>query len=602
MNLLDSPRTRITICGFVLLIIFFIMGVKAFREQIKLGAEHENAVQRQSIRRIRLPAKRGKILTADLQVLAESTVSYDVNFYFEEMRQPGRPGKTLTYAKQIYAELTELLGRNSEVSAEDIERHIFNRAGLPLTVFSNLSDREIAIVFQFAENHIGIEVIPNALRFYPHFDLAAHIIGYAQRQDPSKAGDRKEFFYYQSDLVGKTGLEMYCDEFEELRGLRGEPGQEVVRVDNFGFIREVMDENEGLENGNNVILTIDSRAQTIVENLLRGSVGAMVVLNADSGEVLAMTSQPSYNLNLFSPFIGSIRYNSLVSDPDKPLFNRALYGSYMPGSIIKPLACLAFLENGVDPYEELFCDGSSKILGTTIRCASYRSGGHGNVNLFTALEKSCNDYLIEHAVAIGLEEIAKQYQAAGVGRPTNFELGGVSGLLPNEQTLKDRQKRNWTSVDTAFASIGQGIIELSPLQAAIYAGALANGGNVMTPYLVKKVVDDEGKTLREFTPKVKNRLAASTKNIELVKEGMFEVINATRGTGRKAKNSAITLYGKTGTAEVGRRPNLKNNSFFICFGEHNGITYSVFVLQENGAGGGSDCAPLVAEFFEQYLN
>ncbi len=604
MSRLENPRWRIGILAGVLILVYLIMGIKAFREQIRLGDEHENAVKRQSIRRIRIPAKRGKIFTSDLKILAESVVSYDVNFYFEEMRQPGRPSKTVTHALAVYKLLCEKIGREPEVGQDALEYHIFNRPGLPLTVFSNLTDREMTQVYKLAAEYPGIEVVANSLRYYPNFDLAAHLVGYAQKQDPALAEDRKDFFYYQSDLVGKIGLEKYCDSFTDLtlRGLRGDAGREVVRVDNFGFIREVLDKTEDTSNGNNVVLTIDSRAQAIAENLLRGNVGAMVVLNADTGEVLAMTSQPSYNLNLFSPWIGRVRYTALAQDEQKPLFNRALYGSYMPGSILKVLACLAFLENGVNPNEEMVCDGETIVSGVKIRCASYRSGGHGRVNLYTALEKSCNDYLIEHAVAVGLDELVKQYAAAGIGESTGFELGGADGLLPSKAGLKQRERRNWSNADTGFVSIGQGMVEITPLQAAVYTAAIANGGNIMRPFIVKKIVDDKGVELYKTMPAVRRRLAASPAHIAMVKEGMFQVVNAPHGTGRRAYSDIITLYGKTGTAEFGRKPNLRNNSFFICFGEYNNVRYSMFILQENGAGGGRDCAPLATEFFKQYLN
>ena len=337
---IDDKRWRIVIILGVIMMIFLLMLIKAFQEQISLSDEHQQAVSRQSLRRIRIPANRGKIFSADLQVMAENIVSYDVNFYLAEMRQPGGPGRTVKYAYELYKELAEKLNRQAVLREEDISHHVNWKPGLPLTVFTNLSDREIAKVFKLAAEHPGIEVTPNSIRYYPLFDSAAQIIGYAQKQRQELALDRKDFFaqYYQSDLVGIEGLEKYCDSFPNVRGLRGEPGFQVIKVDNYGFVREIVDRSKNTEDGNNVVLTIDSHAQRIAENLMHNLVGSMIVMDAETGEIIAITSQPSYNLNLFSPFITAPRYRALLNDPDKPLFNRALYGSYMPGSIIKPLS------------------------------------------------------------------------------------------------------------------------------------------------------------------------------------------------------------------------------------------------------------------------
>ena len=239
--------------------------------------------------------------------------------------------------------------------------------------------------------------------------------------------------------------------------------------------------------------------------------------------------------------------------------------------------------------------------GVHIRCTAWKSGGHGPIDLFTALERSCNDYIIEESVQAGLDELLKVYDSAGIGRPTGFELGGAAGRLPSREAMKLREKRNWSRADTGFVAIGQGTVEFSPLQGALIAGAIANGGKLMRPFVVRKVIDESGTILRETTPEIRGFLAASQEHIDMVKQGMFQVVNSPRGTGKLAHNSAITLYGKTGTAEFGRKPRLRNNSLFMCFGTANDRTYAMFIVMENGAGGGRDCAPLAAAFFEQYL-
>ena len=597
-NLYDR-RLRIIIIGAAFALVFILMGVKAFSEQIKLADEHTKAVDRQSIRRIRIPATRGKIFSSDMAVLAENTVSYDLNFYLEDMRKRG-PTATARHAYAVYQELAAALDHPPELTEEYIRNHIVYRPGLPMTAFTNLTDREIARVFELQHRYPGLEVTPNAIRYYPHAELAAQLIGYAKREDPAMALDRKDYFYYQSDLVGKSGLELFCNEFPSVRGLRGEPGFQLVKVDNFGFIREVLEDTRAMVNGNNVVLTLDAKAQSIAEELMRYKVGSMVVLNADTGEVIAMTSQPGYDLNWFYPSISHARYDQLNQDPRKPFLNRSTRESYMPGSIIKVLAALAFLEHGLDSEESMYCDGKSVVAGVTVRCNAYGYGGHREVNMFTAIERSCNDYFVEHAVALGLDDIVKMYAAAGIGSEPGFELGGTKGILPSRDLLKRLERREWSSHDTAMISIGQGMVQLTPLQAARYVAAIANGGILMKPFIVKKVVDDTGRVLLEFAPEVGGFLPVKSSTLEIVRQGMFQVVHAPRGTAARAKSDQLTFYAKTGTAQVGVRPNLRNNSTLIMFTYHADRSYALAMVIENDPGGGG-CAPLAKAFFERYL-
>ena len=598
---MHDRRLRIIIIGAFFGLVFLLMGVKAFSEQVKLVDEHTKAVVRQSIRRIRIPANRGRIFSADMAVLAENRVSYDLNFYLEDMRRRG-PAATAKHAYEIYQTLAATLDRPPVLKEEHIRHHVIYRPGLPMTAFTDLGDREIAKVFELQQIHSGLEVTPSAVRFYPHGELAAQLIGYAKREDPALALDRKDYFYYQSDLVGKSGLELFCNEFPSVRGLRGEPGFQLVKVDNFGFIREVLEETQGMISGNNVVLTLDAKAQTIAEELMRYKVGSMVVLNADSGEVIAMTSQPAYDLNWFSPAISHARYDQLNKDPRKPFLNRSTRESYMPGSIIKVLAAMAFLKHGLDPEESVYCDGRSVVNGVTVRCNAYNSGGHGEVNMFTALERSCNDYFVEHAVALGLDELAAFYAAAGIGIEPGFELGGTKGILPGRDLLRRLEKREWSGHDTAMVSIGQGMVQLTPLQAALYTAAIANGGRLMTPFIVKKVVDDSGNVLREFAPSIREILPVGSDALETIRQGMYQVVHAPRGTGARAKSNLLTLYAKTGTAQVGVRPNLRNNSTLIMFTHYADRSYALAMVIENDpAGGGGACAPLAKTFFERYL-
>lgn len=377
--------------------------------------------------------------------------------------------------------------------------------------------------------------------------------------------------------------------------LRGVPGKKLVLVDSRGFVRETIGTEIPADNGKDLVLTLDFRAQKIAESLLAGVTGAIVLLDASNGNILAMASNPSYDPSEFVPRISTADYARLRNDPRKPLFNRAYQGAFSPGSIIKPLIGISLLENGSLPTETVYCDGYTKVGGHPIRCW-IKADGHGEVTLNDAIAVSCNDYFIESGLKLGLERLAATYKSAGIGSKTGFVLPETPGRLPSRA-----HKRRWTAFDTALISIGQGDVLVSPLQAALYTAAIANGGTLWKPNILKSILAADGSTVYSEQPEANGRLAASPQTLEMIRYGMFLSVNSDVGGSRRAHNEAIQLSGKTGTAEVGPRDKRYKNTWFIGFGTHSGKTYAIAILVERGIAGGRTCAPLAAEFFTRWL-
>ncbi|MCK4981863.1 MAG: hypothetical protein KAS17_03015, partial [Victivallaceae bacterium] len=335
-KLLLKHRNRVLIIGLFLIFLYFILVIKLWQEQIRQGSTHREKISKQSIRRIRIPASRGKILTSDLHVLADNTPSYDVYLYFEEMRQPGR-GRTITYIENALLQIDAILDENKKITALDIRKHMNKRPGLPFKVASDISPRQMSKIFELSAKVKGLGIIPHSKRVYPAKDIAAHVIGYTRPEDPQKASDRKEYFYYLPDLKGVRGIEKQFDTLlfsdKTVRGLKGYPGFSLVQVDHRGFVHKTLIDEIKPLSGNNVILTLDWRAQNIASDLMKDFRGAFVLLNADTGAVIAMVSTPSFDLQALSPKITSKAYQKLMKDPGKPLFNRVILGEYTPGSI-----------------------------------------------------------------------------------------------------------------------------------------------------------------------------------------------------------------------------------------------------------------------------
>ncbi len=579
-----------------------IIAGKLYYLQIYKQNEYRDKIITQSIRKIRIPAQRGKIFTSDMYILADTNPEINLMLYPNELRIGSRD-KTVTRISALINEMAFWLNRENKLTDKDIRRHLIQTPGLPITVFTNLTPKEMVVANEKALNSEIWALEVDSYRSYPHKSLAAHIIGYIGKQDVSKADDKKEYSYYISDFVGREGLEKSFDGTvnNEIKGLRGQPGYSIVQVDNLGYVRKNIIHEVAPVNGNHIVLTLDMKAQIIAEKLLEKQNGALVLIDADNGDILASVSRPSFNLDYFFPKVNGEYYRTLLNSPQAPLLNKVTNGLFAPGSILKPLVALAILESGVNPDSTVTCDGTTHIGNTKINCASYRIGGHGKMNLYTALEKSCNDYFIEHGLNLGREKLYEMFKSANLGQNCNLEIPTSKGILPTEEYKLRVDKTRWTEFDTALISIGQGKITISPLQAALYAAAFANGGTVYQPHLVNKVVDRNGNILMERDVKVLSRLAASPQNIENVKLGMFQVVNSASGSGRQAKVENLQIYGKTGTAEIGSRQNRRQNTWFISFVTYNNRTYAMALIIEDGISGGSSCAPLVAKFYQQYL-
>ena len=593
----DFPALRILAAGLLAMTGLIVLGVKLCHEQIHSTAMHNARIRRQTVRRIRIPAPRGRILSSDLKILAENRPCFDVVFYLEEMRREAGRGRTADYAVAAADAIAAYLDIASDVTREKVIRHINNTPGLPFTAFQNLDKRQLADFYEFESQLRGVGVECRFERFYPERRLAAPLLGFVRKAEPRAAGDRGDYNYYLPDSEGRAGLEKACDGdiAPGVRGLLGTPGYSLVQVDYLGYVNRELIDTVDATPGNNVILFLDSEAQKICESLLEGRRGAIVVLDGDNGDVIAMASAPGYDANEFMPSISRARYQQLLNDPDKPLINRPVSGTYMPGSIIKPLIAEAIMEAGISPSETVECDGQTGIGSAVIRCTSV----HGPVDMEQALQYSCNDYFIEMGMRIGLDAILSVLRRAGLGAPTGIEVPGASGRLPDTEEFRRREKRAWNRANTALLSIGQGMITISPLQAARYFAAIANGGFLVEPRLVKSVNRYDGRPLYTAGGRRGSETGFTPEALEHIRRGMRMAVRS--GTGKSAANAAIELYGKTGTAEVGSRNDRHKNVWFAGFGRRGGRTYVIVILLEDEQSGGRDCAPLAAAFFLDYL-
>lgn len=577
---------RVCVMMFAAFIVFSILCLQLWNTQVLNWKRYEDKAQKQSVRRIRIPPVRGRIISSDGKELAANRTSWDVHFHLSEMRQKNRR-TTIAHILAESDRVARCIGRENELTAKKVERHLNYYPAISMPVFRDLSPEELLRLWELNPHIDGLEIVQTPLRVYPYGTLAVHLLGYTRQQDPQAAADREDFNYYRPDMVGRSGLEQLCD-----KELLGRAGSELVMVNSMGFVSDVLERSHVATAGNDVHLTLDLEAQLIAEDLLKDKIGAIVVLDSGNGAVVAMATAPTYALEDFQY---KDRYQALMNDKNKPFLNRATMGSYMPGSVIKPLTGLAALYNGATPEEMINCAGSAPY-GYLKRIHCNKRSGHGDMDLPNALKHSCNVYFIEQGMSAGIEILSYIYSTAGIGRKTGIGIPETTGLLP-------RKDARWSENETAYVSFGQGKIEVSPLQVALYFAAIANGGTIWKPYLVEKIVYRNGIPPKRTMPQQTSTLWGSREHFEVIRQGLFKVVNEEGGSGVRGKTRKSVLYGKTGTADVEREQKDTKHVWFAGFSEHpvSKKTYSIAVVIENGDSGGKTAAPIAGAFFDRWF-
>lgn len=591
-------RARIALAAF--LAAFMLLGFALWRIQVLHTSAYRSRLDRQSMRRVRLPGARGAMFDGMGVCLANNRPSYGMAVYLEEMRSPGRISNTLNEAETVISSLARTLNLERSVTREDIWVHMQRRCPLPLVAWQDLDERALARWAESTCTYPGVDICVEPVRMYPQGTTAAHVIGYVGRLDP----DFGEFYhFYLPEMEGKAGLERALNDT-----LAGVAGGSLLRVDAMGFKHDELGERAPIA-GEDVVLTLDLRIQRFVEEALAGRRAAAVVLDPRNGDILALASSPTFD----PKSIRSVtEMNRLTNDADKPLLNRAVSGQYPPGSIFKPVVALAALESGRATAGTIFdCAGKFEIGNAKFGC--WNKLGHGRLGMREAIEQSCNCYFCQLGLVVGVEAIHDMAEALGLGRPSGVELGGEArGLLPDPAWKMRTSREGWWKGDTCNLSIGQGALLVTPLQMAVMAGALGNEGHVYVPRLVRNRT--RRSTARYVyqppdappdTPlrnpagepdapgRLVRRINVSAQSLATVRSGMYDVVQGEHGTGRRAGVPGVAIGGKTGSAEYGPRGERKKHTWMIAFAPFDSPRYAIALVVEDGVSGGVTAAPRV---------
>jgi len=595
IQITDREKTRLIVLALIVLSGLGLLGLAIWFIQLGQGHFYRASQEQQSVRRVRLPAIRGKIFDRNGVCMADNHPDYGIAIYLEELRRSDKRKQTSQKAWALIRQLALVLDLEPQTSLKQINAHLYSRKALPLLAWRHIGPGTMA---RFAENQMefpAADITFDARRVYPQGAAASHLIGYVDSVKTAE-DETEQYHYYLPDLEGKRGVEKIYN-----KQLAGTAGGRLVRIDASGYKH---DEESLLSPvpGTDLRLSIDLRIQKAAENAVADTSGAVVLLDVLSGDVIAMASSPAYDPNVLSSAMSTATWQAIISDERKPLFNRAVSGLYPPGSTFKPLVALAALiqgKAGADTF--FFCDGCYELGGRTFSC--YHGEAHGRVDLVSALELSCNVFFFQLGLQCGYDAIYHSAMAAGFGEKTGIDLDGeASGFLPSKAWKRQARGAPWCDGDTCNVSVGQGDLLVTPLQMAVFTATIANGGRLFRPRLATGLRPYGQKDFEPIPPVLERDLHWPAAQLALVREGMRRVIGEPSGTGHLAALPDVVMAGKTGTAEFGRKGSRQNHSWMIIFAPYENPKYAVAMVVDEGVSGGISVAPRLRRLMEEVFS
>lgn len=562
----------------VFFVLLAILVIRLYELQFVQFDSFRTQAETNSIRQFAKDPLRGLIYDRNGKLLVDNNPSYTLTIIPFEFNW-----STLPLLKRLFAVDTNVV------------RYRVSRSGInsfqPVKVSRDLTFPQLSLLEEYRTLLPGVNYIIESRRLYHLKSHLSHLIGYTKEISPwllKELGD----YYQPGDIVGFNGIEAFYEDV-----LRGKKGYGYHAVNAMGKVIESFDHGRAdiaAEEGSDLVLTIDMDLQDYGEKLLHGRRGAIVAMDPTNGEVLAFVSSPDYDLSDFSGRISLDVWNSLRNNDASPLFNRCSMAAYPPGSTFKMLVAVAALQEGIiDINTRINCPGSYMLAGQEFGC----HGAHGDVNVVSAIEHSCNVFFYKLIFKLGFENLQKYGRMFHIGRPTGMDISNEnSGLLPSEEYYDKRYGSRWNIGYLVNLGIGQGEINTTPLQMAAYTATIANGGTYYRPHAVREIKN----RLTNRTTKIEqraDRLPISKESMSIIQRGMFRVVNGS-GTGYAARVSGARVAGKTGTAQNPPHP---DHAWFVGYAPYEAPRIAVAVIVENGGFGGTAAAPIAGAMIRRYL-
>lgn len=584
-------KIRLTVVGIIIYLVLAVFSVRLVYLQLLKGALFKTKSLQNQTRSLRIPSYRSIIYDRN----KELKLAYNERSLAVTMIQSNTP-EDAKEKEAMFQRVMEIL-QITPTEFSNIVADQYIDPYTPIVLKSQVSPDVIARFAERLEEFPGIFWENRPKRVYPYGEAGFHVVGYAgiiNKEEFSLKGGEEE--YYLGSTVGKLGIERIYD-----GTIRGNSGILLRSVDVKGRVLQQNVSREPIQ-GEHIVLTIDARLQAKAQELLKDFVGSAIVTHVATGEILAMLSTPSVDPTVFSPnsLKQTGRFYDLSTNTLKPFLNRAIQGSYAPASTFKIVSAAAYLKNGVDPTKKVTCTGYYQIGNRVFRCTAV----HGSVDMRAAIAHSCNSYFYHFSQSVGRKPIIEMAQEFGITHASEIDLPDEKkGFLPQDVWFRRVHKRPWSNGDTANIAIGQGDVLTTPMDINIYTAAIANGGTIYKPHVLKERMSVRDKTTTwEYATTPLRELSLSSDDITIIQEGMKRVV-APRGTAWYIDNAwlVVPLAGKTGTAQIGG--STRDNGLFTAYGpygeenKNNAIAITV-VLEKTRTG---NAVTIARDLFNYYF-
>ena len=587
-NSRTAERRTIQSAYVIVVAAFLLVLVRLFQIQVLEHRTYERLARENQFRVKRVIAPRGVLRDRTGKSLVDNVAEYQLFV----------PAESMEHGELLHS-LVRDFGVDTTAARSRWQTQRRRRGHEPIKVLGNLSKAQVSRFEENRQQYPGAFLEARGRRRYLFGDFATHVLGYVgevtQAQVDSSTGPRA---YRLGDVAGKSGVEALSED-----DLRGTDGKRWVQVNASGQeLFELVERAEPPLPGNDVYMSIDFELQHAIESRFwpPDKAGAAVVLDVHTGEVLAAVSKPGYDLNRFAVGISTADYEVLRNDPLTPLFNRYAMAAYPPGSTFKIISAASLLDNHVVSVNQYRpgCPGWYQVGNRTFRC--HKEAGHGSLNLLGGFEQSCDVYFYQHARILGIDHLAATARQLGLGARTGFALPEDDGLIPDSAYYnRVFGPRGWTTTLAVNCIIGQGEVLVTPLQLARVAAAVANGGDLVVPQIIDRVVDARGRVLRTTTPRVAQHDVLSTQALRFLQRAMLQVVVGEHGTGHAALPESLLVCGKTGTAETPGKK--EDHAWFVFYAPHDHPVIAGVVIVERAGHGGAVAAPIVRQIVSHWF-
>ncbi len=595
-GILKEQKSRIDLLAIIVTILLLILIVRLFYLQVIKGGYYYKLAKNNATRVIYLTAPRGNILSDGGKIFVDDESSFNIAVTLSRLKKK----------EMEFKFLAGLMHKSYRKLLKKVKKEEFLPPYEPIILIRNISIKELS---KFEVNKLflkGFFIAKIPIRHYPYGKMGAQIFGYVGPVSPSELKEKKYGYLNSSDIIGETGLEYYYQKY-----LHGKDGEKRIVVNSKGEqIGNIVIKKPVM--GANLYTTLDFALQKLAYKLMKKKEGAAIAVDPNNGKILAMVSTPSFNPFYFSEGISEKRWDSIIHNDEHPLQNKAIQNALAPGSTFKVVGALTALSlHLITPNEKIY-SGSTFKLGDAV-FYNWNPYQNSKVNLYRAIAESVDTYFYSLGVKIGIDQLADYARRLGFGEKTGIDLPDENpGFIPTRRLVYERYHRHWYKGSTLSAIIGQGYDLISPIQLVMTYSAIANGGKLYRPFLLKKIVSQNGKVLKEMKPKFIRRINIKQKYLDAVKKGLCEVVNKNYGTAINARIQGIKFCGKTGTAQIISKTysiydikfiprKYRDNAWFVGFAPLNDPKIAVVILDMHARFLGANAAIIARKIVEKYL-